>query len=107
MSKTVYRPENAVLTHHLRAARLKAGLHQSDIAAALGRTQSFVSDVENGSRRLDLLELRDVCRVVGIDFLGFVRTIELAIQALPAPHGTKRVRANQPVAKPKKKADKT
>lgn len=96
MSKTVHRPENAVLTQHLRAARLAAGLHQSDIAEALDRTQSFVSDVENGSRRLDLLELRDVCRVVGIDFLDFVRQIEHAIQAMPPARGAKRTRVKAP-----------
>jgi transcriptional regulator with XRE-family HTH domain len=103
MSKTVHRPEYAILTEYLRAARLAAGLHQSDIAAALDRTQSFVSDVENGSRRLDLLELRDVCRVVGVDFLDFIRQVEHAIQGMPPARGAKRARTQAPAPKPNKK----
>ena len=93
MPKTVHRPENVVLTQHLRAARLAAGLHQTDVAALLERTQSFVSDVENGSRRLDLIELRDVCRVLEVDFLEFVTDVERAILALPLPQGAKRTKA--------------
>ena len=44
----------------LRAVREERGLHQADVAVALGRPQSFFSKYELGSRRLDLLELNDV-----------------------------------------------
>lgn len=84
MAKSIHRPEYALLIEQLRSTRLEAGVHQADLAAALGRSQSFVSDIENGSRRLDLIELRDVCRIYGIDFLGFVQSLERKIEALPA-----------------------
>ncbi len=92
MSKSIHRPEYAVLTELLRDARLRAGKHQADVAAALDRSQSFVSDVELGARRLDLLELRDLCQILGVDFLDFVRVLDQAIRALPAPRrgGAKR-----------------
>jgi hypothetical protein len=45
---------------------------------ALGRSQSFVSDVERGVRRLDVIQLRDLCRVLKQDLVTFVRQFETA-----------------------------
>ena len=47
----------------LKAARVKAGLTQSQVAAALRRPQSFVSKCESGERRVDVIELEDFARV--------------------------------------------
>ena len=49
----------------LKAARLKAGLTQSQVAAALRRPQSFMSKCESGERRIDIIELEDFARVYG------------------------------------------
>lgn len=93
MSKSIHRPEYDALTRLLREARQESGLHQAEVAAALERSQSFVSDVENGARRLDLLELRDLCRVLEVDFVDFVRRVESEIRSLPAPKRGPRARA--------------
>jgi transcriptional regulator with XRE-family HTH domain len=58
---------------------MKAGLRQSDVAARLGRPQSFVSKYESGERRLDLVELWTVCRVLGISLDDFARRFEEAV----------------------------
>ena len=42
----------------LRQARHDAGLSQAQVAQALGRPQSFVSKVESGERRVDVVELQ-------------------------------------------------
>ena len=34
--------------------------------------QSFVSDVETGQRRLDLIQLRDLCSALGVSLVRFV-----------------------------------
>ena len=49
----------------LRRARLASGLKQAEVAVRLGVPQSFVSKYESGQRRLDLIELREVCTVLG------------------------------------------
>ncbi|WP_337587310.1 helix-turn-helix transcriptional regulator, partial [Pseudomonas aeruginosa] len=58
LEKSVYRDENLILSRLLRQCRVDSGLTQGQFAAALKRPQSFVSDRERGSRRLDLVQLR-------------------------------------------------
>ena len=63
----------------LRAARREAGMRQVDLANRLRRPQSYVSKYESGERRLDLLELRQICNALGISLEAFVRQLESAI----------------------------
>src|SRR5215212_8983953 len=60
----------------LRGVRVDAGLTQSELASRLGTDQTFISKYESGERRLDILELREVCQGIGIDFLAFIRKLE-------------------------------
>ena len=60
----------------LRQLREEAGLRQVDLAKAIGEPQSFVSRYESGERRLDLLELRAVCRALKCPLNEFVRRFE-------------------------------
>ena len=48
-------------------------MRQVDLADALGWPQSAISKYESGERRLDLLELEDVCRAIGITLVDFVK----------------------------------
>jgi transcriptional regulator with XRE-family HTH domain len=68
------------LQNLLRQVRVEAGLSQRDIAKRLGQPQSFVSKYESGERRLDPLELREVCQAAGITFGQFVRRLELLLK---------------------------
>ena len=64
----------------LRQIRLDVNLRQVDLAKRLGQPQSFVSKYESGERRLDILELRSLCKTVGITLEQFVAKLE---QSLP------------------------
>jgi transcriptional regulator with XRE-family HTH domain len=77
------RHKQELLLSLLRAVREEKGLHQTDVAGALGHPQSFVSKYEAGARRLDLLELKDVCDAVGIELTDFVRRFEVALEGSP------------------------
>ena len=48
-------------------AREAAGMNQTELGRAVGRSQSFVSNYERGQRRLDLPDLILVCRVIGVE----------------------------------------
>lgn len=60
----------------LRQMREEAGLRQVDLADKLGHPQSFVSKYESGDRCLDLVELEEVCKALGISLSAFVRRYE-------------------------------
>lgn len=60
----------------VRQMRIDAGLRQEDLAQKLGEPQSFVSRYECGERRLDILELRQICRILGISLGEFIRKLD-------------------------------
>ncbi len=64
----------------LRDLRQESGLTQADLARCLKQSQSFVSKYETGERRLDILELRHICSVLGISLQDFVRRLEDSLQ---------------------------
>lgn len=64
----------------LRQVRTEANLTQTDLARRLGQPQSFVSKYESGERRLDILELRQVCQAIGIPLPEFIRRLEEALR---------------------------
>lgn len=76
MQKSIYTREQERLQAVLRQIRLEAGLRQADVAKRLGQPQSFVSKYESGQRRLDLVELRQVCQAVGVPLEQFVKRFE-------------------------------
>lgn len=84
MPKTIHRPEYRILRDLVRESRLAAGVTQVQLSKELGRSQSFVSDVERGTRRLDVLELRDLCHLLGRDFAQLLAELEVRIQATGA-----------------------
>ena len=65
-----------VLYPLLREVRKERRLSQAQVAKKLSRPQSFVSKYETGERRLDLVELRDVCEAIGLKLPTFVRRFE-------------------------------
>ncbi len=79
MGKSIYTPEQVKLQALLQQIRLDAGLRQVDLAERIGQNQAFVSKYESGERRLDLLELRQICKAVGISLEEFVRKFEIAL----------------------------
>jgi transcriptional regulator with XRE-family HTH domain len=55
------------LRSELRKARKRASLKQVEVAAMLGKPQSYIAKIENGERRIDLIETIQLCKVVGLD----------------------------------------
>lgn len=72
----MYRDENLVLLRLLKQCRVEAGLTQVQFAQALERPQSFASDIERGLRRLDLVQLRDICKALNVGLVDFVQRFE-------------------------------
>jgi len=60
-----------VLLALLKEMRLKADLTQAGLARLLKQPQSFVSKYESGERRLDILELREICAALDLNTTNF------------------------------------
>ena len=72
MDKLLYSDRQERLRRLLREIRTKAGLRQVDLAEKLHQPQSFVSKYERGERRLDVIELEQVCECCGVTLGAFV-----------------------------------
>lgn len=73
--------EAEVLSSMLYSLRLKAGLKQVELARMLNVPQSFVSKIENGQRRVDLIELSEICRIFGLGLTEFIQQFEENLNA--------------------------
>lgn len=67
MAKTLRSHRHLRLIARLAEARRSRGLTQMELAAALGRPQSFVAKVERGERRLEVIEFLHLAKVLGVD----------------------------------------
>ena len=76
MSRTVTSPLQKRLAAILVERRKKAGLRQVDLAKKLGRYQSWVTHLESGQRRIDVVELIELGRVIGFDPAEVVRKLK-------------------------------
>jgi transcriptional regulator with XRE-family HTH domain len=77
MEKSQHSRSYLRLTRALRQAREATGLTQAQVAKKMGAYASFVSKVESGERRIDVIELRQLCGVYGLDLVGFLRSTGL------------------------------
>jgi transcriptional regulator with XRE-family HTH domain len=66
----------AVLCALLRQTREERGLRQKELADILNLPQSYISKVESGERRLDVLELREICLALGVSLADFTAQLE-------------------------------
>lgn len=78
MKKSQHTGEYKRLTDALRRARETAGLTQAEIAKKLRVYASFVSKVESGERRIDVIELKQFCQAYNLELVAFLRSAGLS-----------------------------
>jgi transcriptional regulator with XRE-family HTH domain len=66
MPKTIFSDENMVVVEVVKAARIAAGLKQTDLAERVNKDQSWVSLVEGSQRRLDVVEFIKLAQALDI-----------------------------------------
>nr|WP_316640826.1 helix-turn-helix transcriptional regulator [uncultured Roseateles sp.] len=69
------------LNDPLREERLRVGLTQVELADRLGWPQSTTSKSENGSRQLDVMELRALLGAMVLDLATFIAQLEARLAA--------------------------
>lgn len=80
MKKSLYQKENEAFVQVLTEFRNKAGLLQADLAKRLNVPQSFVSKIETGQRRVDIIELREICMHLDTNLTQFCKVLESKIR---------------------------
>lgn len=74
-------PDYLVFADLLRTARKEVGLTQIELADRLRVEQSTISKIERRERRVDVAELRRICRALGVSFVDFASRFDAALGA--------------------------
>jgi len=72
VGKTIYRKDYKRVIEKLREARLEAGMSQVDVAKTMNRPQSYISKVERGDQRIDVIELKILSNIYKKDISFFL-----------------------------------
>lgn len=80
MTRSVFLTAYEAFRSRLIDARKASGKSQVELAKLLNRPQSFVSKVESGDRRLDVVEFVEICRAIGVDPGPIVASVERAFE---------------------------
>lgn len=74
-TKSKLAEELLVLGSVLARARERAGFKQSDVAAKLGVPASYLSKIENGTRRLDVIEFLRIAEAIDVEPAEIVKEL--------------------------------
>lgn len=78
--KSIHDPSYKLLIQRLKQARLAADLTQTALAKRLGTDQTYVSKYESRERRLDVIEVRKICKALKLKFGDFIQEFERKIK---------------------------
>jgi transcriptional regulator with XRE-family HTH domain len=79
VDKSITTAAYAELIRILRDARVEAAISQQQLAELVDEPQSFVSKYESGSRRLDLIELKEIANALGLSLSSLVQRLEAGL----------------------------
>lgn len=71
-SKSIFNKDHKTVVKKLKQARLEIGLNQKQVASMLRKTQSYVSKIESGQRRLDVIQLKNFAKIYKKDLGYFI-----------------------------------
>lgn len=82
-TKAKLEKELRVLGEVVAAARQRAGLKQAELANKLGLPASYLSKIENGTRRLDVIELVAIADAMGSNPAEIVSELQQELRKQP------------------------
>ncbi len=63
MPRAIYTKDHNEIVKRLKIARIEAGLSQVEVTKKLAKTQSYLSKIESGQRRFDVLQLKEFAKI--------------------------------------------
>jgi len=84
---TIFDTDYMNMIDRLKGIREEAGMTQAQLGEALNRDQTFVSKYESRERRLDVLELRNICMALNISLLRVFSELGTGSLGIPVAAG--------------------
>lgn len=75
------KPEYAKLIELVREARIASKLQQKEICDRLGKPKNYLNKIERGERRLDVVELFELCDAMEKDPLELLSAFSKAVKS--------------------------
>ncbi len=73
MSNRLWDKKQETFRKAIKEIRVNRNLKQVELAKKLKKPQSFVSKYETGERKLDFVEISEICKACGISMEEFVK----------------------------------
>lgn len=73
MSRTTYSEKYKSVIEKLKKVRIQNGWTQETVSEKLGRPQSYISKIERGERRLDIVELKELSDIYKKEITFFIK----------------------------------
>jgi len=71
---TIHDPRFEAMIKILKDARLKLGMTQEELSKNLGQHRIYITKVESGERRLDIVELYELCQALNISIYTLIKS---------------------------------
>ncbi len=89
MTRSTHHPGYQRFLSLLREARREVGITQVELAARIRNRQVFVSKLERGERRMDVVDFIEYCEAAGIDAVALFEALKTALDQGPRSRGGK------------------
>ncbi len=76
MKNSIYRENYQQFLTVLKKTRVERQLNQSQVAENLNKPQSYISKCESGERRVDVVELKEICFAMGLSLTEFIKKLD-------------------------------
>jgi len=73
MSSNLYSKEHKSVVEKLIKARHEADFDQVEVAKKLGRSQSYLSKIESGQRKIDVIQLKKIAKIYNKEINYFLK----------------------------------
>ena len=80
MGRTLRTKAHKALISELKLARKNAGCSQQHLAEKVGHPQSYIAKIENGERRVDVVEFLELIHAMGASWDQVLTQVDLAIR---------------------------
>jgi transcriptional regulator with XRE-family HTH domain len=73
MATSIYSDDHKFIVRQLKKARAEAGIDQKKVAELLGKTQSYISKIESGQRKIDVVQLKEFALIYNKPLKYFIQ----------------------------------